>query len=127
MKFVQLIEYNMRNNFPEKWYTKCSRETTARSFSKKSKFSITLYQYSIVLYIFFYCLPGWGLSKKIETKLQTTWFYLIQSFTSKSKKRSGASLPASFSAWFLKKNISVAIFYNLTKFQYLVAFTSWDI
>ena len=45
----------------------------------------------------------------------------------KSKKRSENSLPVSFSAWFLKKNISVVIFYYLTKFQCLVAFTSWDI
>ena len=44
----------------------------------------------------------------------------------KNKKRSGTSLPTSFSAWFFKKNISV-IFYYLTKFQCLVAFTSWDI
>ena len=45
----------------------------------------------------------------------------------KSKKRSGNSLPASFSAWFLKKNIYIVIFYYLTKFQCLVAFPSWDI
>ena len=45
----------------------------------------------------------------------------------KSKERSGTSFSASFSAWFLKKNISVVIFYYLTKFQCLVAFTFWDI
>ena len=45
----------------------------------------------------------------------------------KNNKRSGTSLPASFSAWFLKKNISVVIFYYLTNFQFPVAFTSWDI
>ena len=33
----------------------------------------------------------------------------------------------SFSAWFLEKNNSVDVFYYLTKFQCLVAFTSWDI
>ena len=29
----------------------------------------------------------------------------------KSKKRSGTSIPASFSAWLLKKNIALVIFY----------------
>ena len=39
---------------------------------------------------------------------------------------SGTSLLASFSAWCLK-NISVVMFSYLTKFQCLVAFSSWDI
>ena len=37
MKFSQLIEYNMRNIFVEKAYTKCDEETMSRSFSKKDK------------------------------------------------------------------------------------------
>ena len=45
----------------------------------------------------------------------------------KNKKRSGTRLSASFSAWFLNKNISIVILCYLTKFQYLVVFTSWDI
>ena len=50
----------------------------------------------------------WGLSKYIETKLQTTCSYLIYTACLKSKKkRFGTSLPASFPAWFLKKNISL--------------------
>ena len=53
MKFSQLIEYNMRNIFLEKSYTKCGGETIPRPFSKKSKLSISLDQYSKVLYILF--------------------------------------------------------------------------
>ena len=53
MKFGQLIEYNMRNIFVEKSYTKCGGETIPRPFSKKSKLSISLDQYSKVLYILF--------------------------------------------------------------------------
>ena len=53
MKFGQLIAYNMRNIFLEKSYTKCDGETIPRSFSKKSKLSISLDQYSKVLYILF--------------------------------------------------------------------------
>ena len=45
----------------------------------------------------------------------------------KNKKRSGTSIPASISERFLKKNISLAIFYQLTKFHCMVAFTSLDI
>ena len=44
MKFGQLIEYNMRNIFVEKSYTKRAGETIPRPLSKKSKLSITLDQ-----------------------------------------------------------------------------------
>ena len=44
MKFGQLIEYNMRNIFVEKPYTKCAGETISRPLSKKSKLSISLDQ-----------------------------------------------------------------------------------
>ena len=44
MKFDQLIEYNMRNIFLEKSYTKCGRESIPRPFSKKPKWSISLDQ-----------------------------------------------------------------------------------
>ena len=44
MKFSQLIEYNMKNIFLEKSYTKCGEETIPRSFFKKSKFNIYLDQ-----------------------------------------------------------------------------------
>ena len=39
----------MRNNFLEKSYTKCGGETILRPFSKKSKLSISLNQWSKVL------------------------------------------------------------------------------
>ena len=44
MKFGQLIEYNMRNIFVEKSYTKCAGETIPRPLFKKSKLSISLDQ-----------------------------------------------------------------------------------
>ena len=49
IEFGQLIEYNMRNIFLEKSYTKCGGETSARPFSEKLKLSISLDQ-SKVLY-----------------------------------------------------------------------------
>ena len=44
MKFGQLMEYNMRNIFLEKSYTKCDRDTTPRPFSRIKKLSISLDQ-----------------------------------------------------------------------------------
>ena len=44
MKFGQLIEYNMRNIFVEKSYTKYAGETIPRPLSKILKLSISLDQ-----------------------------------------------------------------------------------
>ena len=54
-------------------------------------------------------------------------FALTHFLKKKHKEVHGTSFPSSFSAWFLKKNISLVIFYNLVKFNCLVAFTSWDV
>ena len=42
MKFGQLMEYNIKNIFVEKSYTKCAGEAIPRPLSKKSKLSISL-------------------------------------------------------------------------------------
>ena len=77
MKFGQLIEYNMRNIFLEKSYTKCGGEFSLRHFSKKSKLSISLDQQSKVYTVCFYSMLKWrAVETNIETKLQTTCFYL---------------------------------------------------
>ena len=44
MKFGQIIGYDMRNIFLEKWYTKCGGETSPRHFSEKLELSISLDQ-----------------------------------------------------------------------------------
>ena len=44
MKTGQLLEYNLRNIFIEKSYTKCGRETIPRPFSEKSKLRRSLDQ-----------------------------------------------------------------------------------
>ena len=49
MKFGQLIEYNMRNIFLEKSYTKYDGETSPRPFSGKLKLSKPLGQWRKVL------------------------------------------------------------------------------
>ena len=54
MKFGQLVDYNIRNIFLEKSYTKCGWETIPRPFSKNSKLSVSLDQQSKVLYSLFF-------------------------------------------------------------------------
>ena len=44
MKFGQSIEYDVRNIFLEKSYTKCGGETIPRPFFKKSDLSISQVQ-----------------------------------------------------------------------------------
>ena len=56
MKFGQLREYNMKNIFFEKPYTKCGGETSPRPFSEKLKLSISLDQHSKFLFSSFCCI-----------------------------------------------------------------------
>ena len=49
MKFGKLTEYNIRNIFVQKSYTKCAGETITRPLSKKSKLSISLDQWCKIL------------------------------------------------------------------------------
>ena len=44
IKFCEIIEYSMRNNFVEKSYTKYAGATIPRPLSKKSKLSTSLDQ-----------------------------------------------------------------------------------
>ena len=56
MQFCHLREYNMRNIFLEKPYTKWDAETIPRLFSKKSKLNISLDQQSKILeFVFIVC------------------------------------------------------------------------
>ena len=41
--------------------------------------------------------------------------------------KKGFGLVSRICVWFFKKNISQILFYQLTKFHCLIAFTSWDI
>ena len=77
----QLIECNTRNILLEESCAKYGGETNLTPNLQ---------------FVFIAC-PSEGLSKYIETKLQATCIYLIQSFL-ENKKSSGSSLPASFSA-----------------------------
>ena len=57
MKFSQLTEYNMKNIFLEKSYTRFGGETISRFCSKTLK--LNLWINSLEVYIFcFYCMPS---------------------------------------------------------------------
>ena len=84
MKFAQLTEYNIRNIFLEKSYTKWGGETIPRPFSKNSKLSISRDQFSIV------CI---GYQKIWKLSSRPPIFTSYKAFL-EHKKRSGTSLPA---------------------------------
>ena len=77
LKFGQFIKYNTRGIFLRKHTGNLVEKLFSDLFSKKSKLRYlwinTLKFYTIC----FYCMPSWGLSKYIETKLQNLCFYLI--------------------------------------------------
>ena len=49
MKFGQSIEYNMRNIFIEKSYTKCDGETSPRPFSEKLKLNTKSFKQFVII------------------------------------------------------------------------------
>ena len=64
IRFVQLIEYKMRNIFLEKSYTKCDKETILRF---KNQYWAYLWINSLKFYTTcFYFMPSWELSKYIK-------------------------------------------------------------
>ena len=74
MEFGQLIEYNIRNISLEESYLKCVGETSQTLF-KNTKIE---HIYGLEFYaVCFYGMPSMGTSKCIETKLQTSCFYLM--------------------------------------------------
>ena len=72
MKFGQSIKYNMRSIF-----TQYGAGTFLRPFSKISELSKSLDQQSIVLYSLLILYAKVRAIVIIETKLQTTCFYLM--------------------------------------------------
>ena len=120
MKFGQLIEYNMINIFLEKSYTKCGGETSLRPFSGKLKLRISLDQLSKDLYSLFLLILSSGLSKYIETKLQSGCFYLILSIFNKKRDLELVSLPHFLHNFWRKIFLFIFLYC-------LVVLTFWDI
>ena len=68
MKFGQLTDYNMRKHFSWKIIHKRGGEATLKPFSEKLKLSLSLDQYSKVLYILLLLYAKLRAIKYIETK-----------------------------------------------------------
>ena len=102
--FGQLIERNMRNIFFLKNHAQYATEILFPDpFLKNWNWA---YLWINILKFHTACLYGmssWGLSEHIETSCRPLAFTSYEAFL--KNKRYGTSLPISFSAWFLKKNI----------------------
>ena len=106
MRFGQLIKYNTRNVFLEESFKICDRETIPWPFSKKSKLSISLDRQSEVFYsLILLYVQIESYQNILNIRCRPIAFTSYQPFF-KNRKKSGTSLSVSFSAWFLKKNIS---------------------
>ena len=123
MKFGQLIEYNMRYTTPQNVVKKLFPD----SFLKNQNWAylwINCLKFCPVC--FFFCMPIEGYQNILKLSCRLLSFTSYKALL-KNKKSSGTSLPASFSGWFFKNNISLVIFSYLTKFHCLVLFTSCNI
>ena len=89
MIFGQLLEYNMKNIFLGKSYTKSGGETIPRPFFNKSKLGISLDQLSTVLYSFFLLYDKMRSIKIPDIKsfrdLSSVTIFLVQRFIIKQK------------------------------------------
>ena len=123
MIFDQLIERNMRIFFYEKPYTKCDGDYSQTVFWKiKIEHISGSILYSFIQLVIMVCQVE-DYQNILKLSCRPLAFTTFKAFF---EKRSGTSPSVSFSAWFLKKNISVISHY-LTKFHCLFAFTLWDI
>ena len=104
MKLGQSIEYDIRNIFLEKSYTKCSEETNP--FISKNWGSTV---WNFIQFIFLYVQVE-DYQNILNPRCLQYVFITHKSFL-KNKKRAGTSFPASFSVRFLRKNVFHTIFY----------------
>ena len=86
MKFGQLKEYKMKNIFLEKPYTKYGEETSSNLFLKNQNSAYVRINSLKFYTVCVFCMPSSGLSEDNETKLQTIYFYLIESSFVKQKE-----------------------------------------
>ena len=101
----------MSNIFLETSYTKCGGDASPRPNYRKSKLSIPPDQQSETLCSLFLLYVQ---MEVYETVLKIKcWPFTLTLFGSfsRNKEMSGTNLLASFSAWFLKKNIFHVTFY----------------
>ena len=116
----------MRNIFLEKTYTKCGGELFPDPFLKNQNWRYLWINRERFIQFVFIVRQVESYQNILKLSSKQLSFTSYKAFLN-NKKRSGTSFPASFSVWFLEKNIFLAIFYKLTKFHCLVTFTLWDL
>ena len=99
MKFSQLIEFNMRNIFHEKSFTKSGGETSLRLFLKKNKIedisgSVVLNFMQFVFIVFQVEIYQIKLKLSCRPLAPTSYEVFL-----KNKSRSGTSLSVTFSVY----------------------------
>ena len=97
----QITKYDQKH-FLEKLYPKCGGETISKSFSKNQNWPYFWIDSLKFYTVCFYCI--------LKLSCKPLAFISYKAFLN-NKRSSGTGLPDSFSAWFLKKNISLFIIY----------------
>ena len=117
MKFGQLIGYKIRNVFLKKNHAQSMVETLFPDpFLENQNWEyIWINKVSKVLCIFFIVCQLEDHRKWLKLRCRPLAFTSNKAFL-KNKKRSGSSLPASFSAWFLKKTFLMLYSLNWPNF-----------
>ena len=110
MAFGHVIEYDMKNIFLPKLFTKSGGETSPRPFHKKAKLNRFLDQQAKRLYSQFLVYVIVENHQNILKIRYWSFAFISYKALSKTKKRSGTSLPISFSAAHLQKDIYHVIF-----------------
>ena len=96
------------------------------SFSKNQNWAYFLINRLKCRTVCFYSMSNSRATKILILKWWPLVLNLYKAF-SKNKKTFDLVRSRSFSAWFLKKKIFHGTIFWLTKFHWLIAFTSWDI
>ena len=105
LKFVQLIQYDMKNIFLH--HTECGGEASPRSFQKKSKLSISLNQQSEILY----SLHLLYVQVEVYQHISKLRCWPPSHLYFEKQKEVWNCLPASLSAWVLKKKKFLTLYF----------------
>ena len=108
VKFGQFIEYIIRNIFLKNHTQNKVGKLFKDTFSENQNSTISIYL--TFQTVFFVVYSSWALSKYIETKQQTTFYCLIESFSKKQKVIWNSFLCRIFCI-ILEENICLVIFY----------------
>ena len=126
MKFDKLIEYNMNiTSFKYCEENEVGRVVLDLFFFFRKALYVVKANVQRLSFNMFLCSP-WTYNKNKLYNCSDFWSRdkLDFDFFRKSPE---TSFWTTFCVWFFKENVSNVIFYHLTRFHCLIAFSSWDI